>query len=683
MSTKYVVDIDLQVHGDLPGAVDKAGKGIEKVDKQAAGLGSTLSGLGSRLVSGFTGAVESVGSTLMSLGKIGIASAIAGATYGVTGLNNELETTRVSLAAVLTQNGLTASIEGGMERAAGWVAQMRKDARDLPGEFKDLLGIVQSGAGAAFQAGLDDVSFEKLAANAMAAGKALSVDSAQAGRDLARLLGGSAGMDNMLGSRLGFTAENFNKLSKPEQVQKITAALDKFQPAIKAFGGTFDAISSSLLDNVKSFGISATSGLFERVKSAMMEANAWFDANQDKVKLWGDRISQFLADAFDDGKKIVEDWGPSIISFAERFYDKFMAAWREAEPLVKSIAASVKGFLDDPKSLDTLTTVLKLYATAKVGSGALGMANDLGLGSLGGTTLRAVGGSGAMAALKGAASSGLSAAGGVAGELGAGLAAGGVGVAGLLVGIQAAITGAIAAAAYEIYHANTLGYDSKGGGAYGYSEGAKSYVDDQVARAIGLARGAEGQRWGTINNWRAEHEMSMPDIGMTGSTLAEYTDALRAARAEQANAEDHMRAFADATFETSESMLELQTIISGLAKSGDFENIDKINDSLLAAQQEAAFAADETARVTDQFKLNGAAMGIAAIKALDAADARAKERQKKAAEGSNVVNIARVEITISNNNAPGQVARDVAQHLTEMRRYRRSSPGALNVSAGR
>src|SRR6478735_3442442 len=217
LGTIYTVEIDLQTKGDLPSAMGRFGGDLDRVDKKAQGLGATLYGLGGKLSQGFTSAVETVGSTVSSLAKVGIAGAIGAATYGVTSLNNQLQTTTVSLAAVLTSNGLTSSIEGGMARAAGWVAQMKKDARDLPGEFQDLLGIVQSSAGSAFQAGLDDQGLEKMAAQTMAAAKALAIDMPQAGRDLGRRLGGSAGMDNMLGSRLGFTVENFNDLSRAEQ----------------------------------------------------------------------------------------------------------------------------------------------------------------------------------------------------------------------------------------------------------------------------------------------------------------------------------------------------------------------------------------------------------------------------------------------------------------------------------
>jgi hypothetical protein len=77
----------------------------------------------------------------------GFAAAMGAVHQGAMGVNKELETTQISLAAVLNAQGQASSLPDAMEQASNWVRQMKIDARDLPGEFSDLLYIVQTAAG--------------------------------------------------------------------------------------------------------------------------------------------------------------------------------------------------------------------------------------------------------------------------------------------------------------------------------------------------------------------------------------------------------------------------------------------------------------------------------------------------------------------------------------------------------
>jgi hypothetical protein len=646
----YDVSIGFTV-GDL--GLPKVDQHLARTEGKVNRLASELGKVGQSFANSFTGAVESVASKLATLGQVGMAAAVGAATYGVVGLNKELETTRVSLAAVLNANGLTDSIEGGMQRAAGWVTQMKKDARELPGEFSDLLGIVQSGAGAAFQAGLDDISWEKLASNAMAAGKAISVPLDQAGRELAHLLQGHAGAQNVFGTRLGLTAENYNQKTRPEQIAMLTSAIGKFEPAIKEFGKTFDAQSSTFIDNVKTFAGTATSGLFERVTSTLADVNDWFEKNQTTVKLWGDKVSQMLVDAWDDGRKIVEDWGPRLVTFAERFYDWFMKVWRESEPYVKTISSAVKGFLDNPEAFSKIETLLKLYAAAKMFS----FGADVASGASG--VMGALGGAGKVASAVGGVVGG----GGVTTAVEAAGAA--LGSTGLVAGVVAATVAVLGAAGYEVYSAQqrSMTYDAKGGGAYGYSEGAQKFVDKQVAAAI--AAGSKGE-----SQYRATMRDSMdPNMREWAMQLAD----------------DRVQAFAQTVLETSDAMAQLQSLISGLAKSGDFEAINRINEGINDRMNREAMGAQNTDLTSDWSRRNAEVAAITAVAALDANDKHAKERekQKKAAAGQNVTNIGTVTITVASNQAPGQIARDVGKEFTQMKRYPKSSPNVFNASIGR
>lgn len=653
---RYSVDIDLQVNGN-PGAK------LGNLQSQAKSIGADFAKAGQKLADGFTGAVEAIGAKAISLGKIGIGAGIAAATYGVLGLNNELESTKVSLAAVLNANGIGGGMAGAMEKAAGWVQQMKKDAKDLPGEFSDLLGIVQSGASAAFNAGLNVQSFEKLSAQAMAAGKAMAVPMDQAGRELAQLLEGRAGAHNVFGTRLGIHASEFNTKSNDQRIKMLTDALGKFEPAIKVFGNTFDAQSSTLIDNVKSFVGAATGPLFDKVKGTLGDANAWFDNNQMTVKKYADNIGYHLANAFDYGKGVVLEYGPLLIDFVERAYDKIVRLWQDAEPYVKSIGKEIKGFLTDDGAFDKIGTILKLYIAAKGGGAALSIGKDAigafsslkGLGLFGGSGSAAAGTAGAAAA------GGGSFAAQAAAYLGEGAVTVGAGSAAAIGSIVAAVAAVLGFSAYEIGSAwsKKETTDAVGGGAYGYSEGQRKFVDTMIDKGI-----------------------------KAGDAMGQATDAALEVPAGFSAATDAAQEFA--------------SIIRSLAKSGDFNAISKINQGIDDAEARAR-RADETNEMissgmnvlSQRFQADEAGRGghtgpsaieILATQAIDAAKdakkAEAENKRNKGVGGKGGTTIHKVEITVSNNNNPNQVARDVAAELQNMRRYRKSSPRVQNWSAG-
>jgi hypothetical protein len=378
---RYVAEIVFDVK-DSPQGMTGVGRKTDSIADAWKKLGSEVRSVGRGMSDAFTGAVEKAAAVGLSMAKIGVGAGIAAAAYGVGVLNNQLEATKVSIAAVLNAQGQSKGIESALSMAGGLVSKMRQDAKDLPGEFQDLLGIFQSGVGAAGNAGLDAVRFEKLAAHSMAAGKAMSVPLDQAGRELAQLLDGRAGAHNVFGSRLGIGKE-LNSQDAATRVKTITAALEKYEPAIKAFGNTFDAQSSTLIDNLKSIGGRATMPLFESMKRTLIDANRWFDSNQGKVNMWADKIGTGLSDAFNRGRTLIEEWWPAIPTFAENAYDKIVGIWKDARPHIESAAAAVKSFLQDEGSMDKIATVLKLYAGLKLGGGAadsLGGVASAGLG---------------------------------------------------------------------------------------------------------------------------------------------------------------------------------------------------------------------------------------------------------------------------------------------------------------
>lgn len=396
---EYVVDINLRLKDqDVLRKVGGSG-GVDKLDAAWNKLGKSVRDAGGKMADAFTGTVERAGAFAATMGKAALVGGVIAATYGVTKLNGELETTRVSIAAVLNAQGQVGSIDKGLDRAAELVAQMRKDAKELPGEFSDLVQMFQSGVGAAGNAGVAAPAFEKMAAQGMAAAKAMSVPIDQAGRELALLFEGRAGAHNVFGQRLGLRGEGFNQLDPAARVAKIQAALAKFQPAIAAFGNTLEAQSSTFVDNLKQWGGKATMPLFDRVKSTLVSINKWFDDNEGTASQYAHQLGRFLGDAFDTGKRFILDWWPAVSSFAENAYDRIVSIWRDAKPYIDSAAEAVKGFLGDKGSIDKIVHVLELYAAVKAG-GAVG--GFLGPG------VEAASGAGGMAGMLGTALAGVS-----------------------------------------------------------------------------------------------------------------------------------------------------------------------------------------------------------------------------------------------------------------------------------
>jgi hypothetical protein len=615
--TSYLVDIELAVSGNPGAAIGGAKSDMASLSDLAKGTRKELSQLGASLASGFTGVVEGVVGKLATLGQVGAAGALAAVAYGVTGLNNDLETTRVSLGAVLNANGVTNGIEQGMERASGWIVQMKKDAKDLPGEFKDLLAFVQNAAAPALGAGLSVSKFEALSAQSMAASKALMVPMDQGAREYAQLLEGRAGAHNVFGTRLGIGAEGFNDKSAEDRIKILTEKLGKFQPAIEAFGHTFDAGSSALIDNAKSYLTEATMPLFERTKGVIADANAWFKDNEGTVKAWTADVGDFLVDAFDRGKAIIFEYGPPLLRFVRTAKDEFLSIWKEAGPLVAGIGESVKGFLNDPGAMNKLETFAKLYLAVKAGS-AIG--GGSGVGGVAGGALQfgaagyaagAATGVDGMGAVGAGAASGASIGGSLGGATGAAFGAATGAAAGSMLSLGEAITGLVQAD--REYNQTLLEHNRQAQDAYGRIDTNSKGFADAVAEAS-------------------------KNVNWLSSMFESAADSMQVAAAK-------LNAKLD------------QAILDDTRRKG----FGKIDATLAEAE-----------RVNQAKKAEFAA----------AADAAAAKK-KKTVEGKGGMTINKVEITVSSNQSPEQVARMTFAELSHLRRFRTSSPRTLNFSAGR
>jgi hypothetical protein len=299
----YRVAVELSTKGDLSAQAGSAISKLGGVDAAAKGATQSASTLATSLGHALESVADRAISVATSLATIGAGGAFAAATYGVLKVNNELEKTKISIAAIFGANGLAKDIPEGMDMATEIMAKMRKDAAALPGEFKDLTGIFKTISVPGFQAGASPEQVRELSSKTMAAGAVVGLPMPQTGRELAMLLEGRAGAHNVLGLRLaglgGDKAAAFNKLAPEKRFEAVSKELDKWAPVIEAYKHSFAGLSSTLKDNVKGFLGQATSPLFEHIKSSLEGANNWFDTHGDKVAELADRIGGKLGAAWD------------------------------------------------------------------------------------------------------------------------------------------------------------------------------------------------------------------------------------------------------------------------------------------------------------------------------------------------------------------------------------------------
>jgi hypothetical protein len=368
----YRVVIDLETRGDLSGQADRSVGKFAALDGAISKLGHNAVSVAGSIAHAFESAVEKVIRLASHVAKIGTVGAFAAATWGVVSFNNEMEKSKIGLAAIFGANKVTSNMTDGLELASKVIADMKKDAAALPGEFKDLRAFVTLGMNPALQLGSGVGQFREMSAKAMAAAAAVGTPMDQAAREWAQLLRGHAGGHNVFGSQLGLTAQNFNHLQGADRLKALAAAVEKFGPAIDAYKKSFEGLSSTFKDNVKNFVGLATEPLFDKIKGTLSKANDWFDANQDKVARLADTIGTRLGAAYDVAITKIKEWYPAIKAFVDHAAKEIERIWSKVAPFAGKLEDKAKGFLSDPKSIGKIEKGLGVYGALKIGEPIVG-----------------------------------------------------------------------------------------------------------------------------------------------------------------------------------------------------------------------------------------------------------------------------------------------------------------------
>lgn len=372
------------------------------VDFQTKGLDSLSKGLGIGAMSklgdiekGFTGiaagfsrsfgsAIDGVGSALIDTigtaakyGGVTLAAGLGAATKTGLGFNAMLESATISLATIQDMQ-LGIGIEQGMRGASRAIREATKDAARLPGELKDLVGIMQSVAPAALTRGVGMDRLEKMSANAMAAAAAMGVTYTVAGRQLAATLEGRATSAMAFPMRLGLDRHALKKMTGLQRADAVESSLAKAGPSIALFQQSWAGLTSTAKDTGRQLAGVMTQPLFGSIKGELGRGLEWFAGNEDKANRWAATLGVGIDNAFHLGIDKIRLWTPAALAFGRTLSSELQHGFHVAEPYLVRFEKLALRFAADPNAGHMLASAGMGLAGAKVAS----MGLDLGIDSL-------------------------------------------------------------------------------------------------------------------------------------------------------------------------------------------------------------------------------------------------------------------------------------------------------------
>lgn len=323
----------------------QASAGIDGLSRKMGGLGATLEGA-KGLIDGVVGKVAALGAAMIGAGVAASAMAIK---TGLVDVNANIEEARIGFATIFNMLGASDSFDQGLGVAKDLIEQIRKDAKDLPGEFGDFVSMAQTLAAPLLNAGKGIKEIRDYTRQTAIAGAAMGLPFEQAAREMAELLEGRAGTHNKLGMRMGITTHTlvkpggaeFNKATADERMALLDKLLSKNDDALKAFGNSWKGLTSTLVDNTKQLFGRATLPLFERIKQELARVNKAFDEN-DGLGAAADLVGKYLVKGFDYGvaatEWLVRHW-KAIAYEVREMGGKFKDALEKALPIAERIGS--------------------------------------------------------------------------------------------------------------------------------------------------------------------------------------------------------------------------------------------------------------------------------------------------------------------------------------------------------
>jgi len=337
--------------------------------------------------------------------------------------NAEFETARLSLAAVYNSVEGIGNLQTSLNNVERIFNKINLAAAATPATATELVGIYNQIYGPLRTAGATQEQLLMLTQDTSAAALALGVSTDMAGSSIARMVQGSAGLDNPLFRALHSmgliteTAAQFNRLAPDEAFHKVADALHEVGgEAAAEFGNTWVGISSTFGGMIEYFARIFGSATFERIKNALKSVNEQLGENRQRIEAFLTVMGTQVGNFFSRMISRIQSTGQALVAnldvFAARV-DQAINTFMRLRPVL----------------IDATRAFVAIQAGRAVIGGALSAASVI---------------AGAMSFLPAAAGAISAAAGAMSGALAGGaMATGGI-FSGALLALQAAITPLIA-----------------------------------------------------------------------------------------------------------------------------------------------------------------------------------------------------------------------------------------------
>lgn len=300
----YSVEVNFLSRGSINAPAMREIAGIEK---SVSGLKKQMGGVGESLGSGLAkGAAMFLAADVL---EKGIGAALGMMKIGLIEMNAELEQMGITMATMFSAHGNTDNFQQGLESSKELIKIMRKDAQQLPGEFKDLSNIMLRMTTPALNSGLSIRETEKLAANAMALGVGSGIKADVVGREMGSLIQGQMRKQMPILKVLpnfNMEAKEFNALPIEKRVAALKKSLgmmggpeaEAMSAMRNAFQTSWVGLTTTIKDNAKQILGVMSYHLFERIKGALAYVNDWYTSNSGTILDWADKVGYYMARGF-------------------------------------------------------------------------------------------------------------------------------------------------------------------------------------------------------------------------------------------------------------------------------------------------------------------------------------------------------------------------------------------------
>lgn len=388
--------------GQVGAASDKAQGSLAKIG-QAGARGISL--LGEHVNRGIDMLAKYSTAAALAGGAIAGGLAVKGIKTGLIDVNAKLEQASLGFATLFQKFGAAPTFASGLGVAKDLIEGIRQDAKALPGEFGDFVGMAQTLTAPMLNLGKGAQDIRNFTRDAVVSAAALGINFDQAAREAAMLLEGHAGGHNIFGTRLGITAstkvggKDWHEATAASRYEYLTKLLKTNDDVLKANQNSWSGLTSTLVDSGKRFVGIATQPLFERAKASMKQLLSFTDSHESQLDRIATLVGTKIGVAYDwvekQAKKIPDHW-ESAKRHVHELTDALDHGFKKAWPIIEKIGTFLGKELEHP------ATALKHLAEIKVGAMAAQAAPSLLSGGMQFAKMFAGAGGGAAAAGAGA-----------------------------------------------------------------------------------------------------------------------------------------------------------------------------------------------------------------------------------------------------------------------------------------